>query len=105
MAEWNRFDIAEAYCVLEWDYNEGGWLQERPSNRRRMEATSVQRARMQFVPRMDLSFDTLEENAKEIYMEQALKLNLPIPDEDVPVYEEFFVREYLMKMRPEVFGK
>ena len=44
MAEFNRFDIAEAHCVLEWDYNDGGWLQERPSNQKRMESTGVQLA-------------------------------------------------------------
>ena len=31
----DRFDICEAHAVLEWDYNSGGWLHERPSNVRR----------------------------------------------------------------------
>jgi hypothetical protein len=38
MPYFDRFDICEAYAVLEWDWNMGGWLQERPTNRRRMEA-------------------------------------------------------------------
>src|SRR4051812_17796379 len=42
----DRFDICEAYCVLEWDWNKGGWLSERPSNRRRREATSIQLGRI-----------------------------------------------------------
>jgi hypothetical protein len=31
MAYFDRFDICEAYAVLEWDWNMGGWLQERPT--------------------------------------------------------------------------
>lgn len=64
---WDRFDICEAYCVLEWDYNNGGWVRERPRNRRCMEATSIQLARIEFSPRMDLCFDSLTENGQEIY--------------------------------------
>jgi hypothetical protein len=26
MAYFDRFDICEAYAVLEWDWNMGGWL-------------------------------------------------------------------------------
>jgi hypothetical protein len=63
----DRFDICEAYAVLEWDYNIGGWLRERPSNQRRMEAIAVQLHRIQFKPRPDLSYETLTENGKEIY--------------------------------------
>jgi hypothetical protein len=63
----DRFDICEAYLVLEWDYNSGGWLHERPSNRRRMQSTDVQLHRMQFKPAPSLEFDTLSENGKEIY--------------------------------------
>jgi hypothetical protein len=71
---WDRFDICEAYAVLEWDYNEGGWLHERPSNVRRGkrrgyvgEATSIQLARIGFKPAPSLSFETLSENGQEIY--------------------------------------
>lgn len=71
---WNRFDICEAYAVLEWDWNLGGWLHERPSNVRRGrakgfvgEATSVQLARMRFQHGPDLSYETLSENGKAIY--------------------------------------
>jgi len=67
MATFNRFDICEAFACLEWDYNAGGWLRERPSNRRRREATSVQLARVGFAPRPTLSFDTLTPNGKAIY--------------------------------------
>lgn len=73
-AYFDRFDICEAYAVLEWEWHLGGWLQERPSNVRRGqrrgyagEATSVQLARMHFTPKPNLSFDTLSENGKAIY--------------------------------------
>lgn len=68
MPDFNRFDICEAYLALEWDYNEGGWLRERPSNRRRMESTDVQLVRMMFRPSPSYEgYDSLTENGKEIY--------------------------------------
>lgn len=77
----DRFDICEAYCVLEWDYNEGGWLHERATNRRKMQATSIQLGRIQFKPKPDLSFFTLTENGMEIYLNQIEKLKLPFDDD------------------------
>lgn len=71
MPYFDRFDICEAYLVLENDYNAGGWLQERRSNRRRKEATHVQLHRMQFKPSrlFKYTFDDLSENGQEIYKE------------------------------------
>lgn len=63
----DRFDICEAYAVFEWHWNVGGWLLERASNRRRMEATHVQLDRMRFKPRPSLEFRTLTANGKAIY--------------------------------------
>jgi len=63
----DRFDICEAYAVMEWDWNSGGWLHERPTNRRRKQATSIQLSRMQFRARPDLSYESLTENGKCIY--------------------------------------
>lgn len=80
MAEWNRFDICEAHCVLEWDYNVGGWVRERPSNQRRMQSTGVQLDRMQFRPSTPLSYESLTENGKEIYDDLVQRYNLPVPD-------------------------
>lgn len=77
MAYFDRFDICEAHCVLEWDYNEGGWLHERPTNRRRMEATSIQLARIKFRAAMALEFSSLTDNGKEIYSELVARYNLP----------------------------
>lgn len=74
MPTWNRFDICEAYLVLEWEWHIGGWLQERPSNVRRGqrrgfvgESTDVQLSRMGFRARPNLSYETLSENGRAIY--------------------------------------
>jgi hypothetical protein len=88
----DRFDICEAHYVLEVDYNNGGWLQERPSNVVRGqrkgfigEATHVQLHRMRL--RINLSvlndgYDALTENGKAIYRELVKRYNLPWEDED-----------------------
>lgn len=76
MPYFDRFDICEAYAVLEWDWHIGGWLRERPSNQRRQEATSVQLARMRFKARPDLTYDTLTENGKAIYDAAECRLKL-----------------------------
>lgn len=81
MACWNRFDICESFCVLEWDFNVGGWLQERKSNQRRRESTGVQLSRIVFRPAPGLSFDSLSDNGKEIYLTNVMKMGLPIDDE------------------------
>ena len=70
----DRFDIVEAYYCLEYDYNLGGWLHERPSNVRRGkargfvgESTSTQLARLSFKPRPNLSYESLTENGRALY--------------------------------------
>ena len=77
MPYFNRFDVCEAYLVLEWDYNVGGLLQERPSNQRRNESIGVQLNRMDFHAPIDLSYETLTSNGKEIYDCAVKRLNLP----------------------------
>lgn len=70
MATFDRFDICEAHYALEIDYNEGGWLQERPSNQRRKEATHIQLERLGFKAGMGFNgFESLSENGQEIYRE------------------------------------
>lgn len=100
----DRFDICEGHAVLEWDYNMGGWLQERPSNCRRMEATSVQLSRMQFRPAPGLCFDTLTEDGKEVYLTNVLKLGLPRDAEQNTRIKEFFVSDWLKESHPGVFA-
>lgn len=105
MAEFNRFDIIEAHCLLEWDYNLGGWLQERPSNQRRRRATAVQLKRMNFKPRANLSFETLEENSKEIYLTNVLKWGLDLDSEMKSIVKAFFAEDWLKSEYPEVHTK
>lgn len=70
MANFDRFDICEAYYQLEVDYNSGGWLHERPSNQRRKEATHVQLHRMKFdVGDGWQGYESLSDNGREIYHE------------------------------------
>lgn len=68
MPVFDRFDICAAHLQMEIDYGVGGILRERPSNRRRKEATGVQLKRLGFKP--SPSWDILRsENAQEIYLE------------------------------------
>jgi hypothetical protein len=68
MPYFDRFDICEAYLALEWAWHKGGWLQERPSNKRRMESTDVQLHRIKFRPGASFDgYESLSENGKEIY--------------------------------------
>jgi hypothetical protein len=81
MAYFDRFDICEAHALLESDYNVSGWLHERPSNRRRSEATHVQLHRLQFKPSpLFKGFESLSDNGKEIYSELVTRYNLPTID-------------------------
>lgn len=66
-------DIQEAYLVFEWDYNRGGWLPERPSNRNRMASTAVQVHRMGFYRDIELCYDALSPIAKGIYESLAVR--------------------------------
>lgn len=71
MPKFNKTDIAQAHYLVECYWNIGGWLRERPSNKRRMEATHVQLHRMGFNYNkwLDLTYETLTENGKHIYDE------------------------------------
>lgn len=93
----NRFDIAEAHAVLEWDYNVSGILWERPSNKRRNESTGVQLSRMHFKARPNLSYETLEDDGKEVYLTNVIKWHLPIDAELKVIISEFFTPEFLEK--------
>ena len=79
MPYFDRFDICEAHFCLEMDYNRSGWLQERPSNLRRMEATSIQLERIGLKPFPFLGgYESLTDNGKEIYVELVDRWNLPV---------------------------
>lgn len=69
-AYFDRFDICEAHYAMEIDYNSGGVLWERPTNRRRRRSTDVQLTRMGFrAGAMFRGFESLSENGQEIYRE------------------------------------
>ena len=99
----DRFDIAEAHAVLEWDYNVGGWLRERPTNKRRMEATSYQLDRIGFHARADLCYDTLTEDGKEVYLTNVMRLRLPMDEGLRGDAENMFVPEYLGAIRSDLW--
>lgn len=81
MAHFDRFDICEAHLALEWDWNLSGWLQERPSNRRRRESTDVQLARMGFKHGPGFKgFESLSENGREIYQELEIRYGFHSPE-------------------------
>lgn len=74
-ATFDRYDIAEAYYLLEMDWNVGGWLRERRSCQRRRESVGVQLHRMGFKAR-DLSFERLTRNGRAIYLNATRVLGL-----------------------------
>lgn len=100
----NRFDIAQAHAVLEWDYNVDGWLRERPSNQRRMEATAVQLNRMKFKPNFDLSLATLSEDGKEVYMTNVLRWNLPMDGHLQESIQTLFTPEFIAEFNHPAFA-
>jgi hypothetical protein len=64
----DRFDVCEAYYALEYDWNAGGVLWERPTCRRRRQSVGVQLHRVRFRPRPSLGgYATLTENGQAIY--------------------------------------
>ena len=98
------FDICQAHLQLEADYNSGGWLQERPSNQRRMEATSCQLDRMVYRAGMrwvdiytdfDGSGDSGDEDVKDIYIQNVLKWGLPIAAEERAFIAQRYTSDFL----------
>jgi hypothetical protein len=80
-ATFDRFDICGAHLALENDYNNGGWISERPSNTRRRESSGVQLARMGFDPGRDScgSFSYLaNDNQRAIYVNALRAYGLPL---------------------------
>jgi hypothetical protein len=75
--KFNKLDIAQAHYLVEVYWNIGGWLRERPSNKRRMEATHVQlhRIGMNYNKWLDLTYDSLSENGKKIYNQLEKRYN------------------------------
>lgn len=98
------FDICQAHAQLESDYNNGGWLRERPSNQRRMESTSCQLARLEYDGRgrwVDVcavpgeTDDCGDEDVRFIYLSSVLKWSLPADAEMLAAINRTFTREFL----------
>ena len=107
----NRFAICHAYAQLESDYNVGGILHERPSNRRRNESIGVQLARMGYsnpYGRVDIEAseedDCYAEDVRMIYMQAVLRWDLPISEELMDVMRAFFVADFLAQY-PQTAGR
>lgn len=100
-SEVSLFDICQAHLQLEHDYHKGGWLQERPSNRRRLQATSIQLASIGFWPGPRWVQIVSEENEEEdgpvrdIYLKNVLKWGLPIDAEMMAFIKARYVPEFL----------
>lgn len=99
------FAIAQAHAQLEADYNNGGWLRERPSNARRREATSCQLERLSFNPghswvdicNPDESPDIDDENVRDIYLMNVLQWGLPIDAEMMAFIKARYTAKFVAK--------
>lgn len=67
MPYFDRFDICEAYFLIEMYYNVSGILQERKSNQRRKMSNSYQLWRMKAKMRPFVNYESLSDNGKAIY--------------------------------------
>ena len=103
----HRFSICQAYAQLESDYNVGGWLRERPSNKRRLESIGVQLSRIGYSnpcgwvaieaePGEDAGEDAGDDTeVREIYMRAVLRWDLPIEAALMRAMRRYFVPEFL----------
>lgn len=95
------FDICQAHAQLESDYNQGGWLQERPSNQRRNEASSCQLQRLKFhapyrwVEICANDDDLDNDDVRDIYLLNVLNLDLPIDDQMRDFIASRYTAEFL----------
>ena len=102
------FSIAQAHAQLEADYNVGGILRERPSNRRRNISTGSQLARMRYrnpfywvdicAPFDDSAPD--DEDVRDIYMRNVLKWGLPIDADLLEAMRARFTPDFLNQHLP-----
>ena len=102
-SEVSVFAVCQAHQQLEADYNVGGILRERPSNKRRNESTGVQLARMNYrtsfwwvdIENPDENEDRDDEAVRDIYILNALNWNLPISFELGRLINERYSAEWL----------
>lgn len=98
------FDICQAHAQLESDYNKGGIVIERPSNRRRMASTGCQLSRMQFDPGCrwvdicsdpDEQDDPGDDDVRDIYLINVVRWGLPMDAEMHEFVQRRFVPAFL----------
>ena len=98
------YAICQAHLQLEHDYNRGGIVEARPSNRRRNASTSYQLSRMRYMPgnwwvpilgESTEGSDPDDEAVRDIYLINVLKWGLPIDDEMRAFIRARYVPEFL----------
>jgi len=98
-SEVSIFDICQAHAQLESDYNVGGILRERLSNRRRNMSTGCQLSRMNYNPGafwVDILVDDAEgEAVRDIYLMNVLRMGLPIDAEMRAFMADRYTSEFL----------
>ena len=106
-SEVSVFAVCQAHQQLEADYNVGGILRERPSNRRRNESTGVQLARMDYRTSFWVDIENPEEHegpddeaVRDIYILNVLNWNLPISFELGRLINERYSAEWLSEHYP-----
>ena len=107
-SEVSVFAVCQAHQQLEADYNVGGILRERPSNKRRNESTGVQLARMNYhssfwwvdIENPDEDEDPDAEAVRDIYILNVLNWNLPISFELGRLINERYSAEWLDEHYP-----
>ena len=106
-SEVSVFAVCQAHQQLEADYNVGGILRERPSNKRRNESTGVQLARMNYRTSFWVDIENPEEHegpddeaVRDIYILNVLNWNLPISFELGRLINERYSAEWLDEHYP-----
>ena len=106
-SEVSVFAVCQAHQQLEADYNVGGILRERPSNKRRNESTGVQLARIDYRTCFWVDIENPEEHegpddeaVRDIYILIVLNWNLPISFELGRLINERYSAEWLDEHYP-----
>lgn len=106
----SAFDICQAHQQLEADYNVGGMLRERQSNRRRNESTGCQLLRMRYesagrwveiYPQDDDATADMEDagddHVRQIYMMNVLKWRLPVTEDEKAFMRGYWTKDFLQQ--------
>ena len=106
-SEVSVFAVCQAHQQLEADYNVGGILRERPSNKRRNESTGVQLARIDYRTCFWVDIENPEEHegpddeaVRDIYILNVLNWKLPISFELGRLITERYSAEWLDEHYP-----